>query len=235
MVALVTGAGGRIGRAICQALADDGGTVIATDVDAARLDRTLAALGPRHHGIVADLADVAALRPLVDASDALLGRLDILVNNAAILESGGTVVECSDTHFARLMAVNVTAPFFLIKAAIPRMLAHGGGAIVNVASVLGLVALPGFGAYSVSKGAIVQLTRQVAIDHAHAGIRCNAVAPGTILDEGAGDTAGYDRLHPLGRTARATEVAAVVAFLASDEASFIHGAIVPVDGGWTAW
>lgn len=234
-VALVTGAAGRIGRAVCESLAARGATVVASDVDAAGLESTQSLLGPSHHAVVADLADTATIPGLVGEAVGLAGGLDILVNNAAILDPGGTVLECSEAQLARTIAVNVTAPFLLIKAAIPHMLRRGGGAIVNVASVLGVVAMPGFSAYAVSKGALVQLTRQVAVDHAAMGIRCNAVCPGTVLDDGPSPTGPYARLHPVGRTADAAEIAHVVTFLASDDASFMHGAIVAADGGWTAW
>lgn len=240
--ALVTGAGGRIGRAIATTLAGHGARVIASDVDPGTLSETAASLGGGGHSTVtADLSSVAEVERLVGV--AVEDGLDVLVNNAAILDPGGRITDCPDDLYERVMAVNVRAPFFAIRAAIPHMLERGGGAIVNVASVLSTTALPGFSAYCVSKGAVAQLTRSVAVDYAKDGIRCNAVCPGTIARPGEVlDTDELDelvreftKLHPMGRTGLPDEIGEVVAFLASDRASFMTGALVHADGGFTAW
>lgn len=234
-VALVTGAGGRLGRAVCRVLASRGATLVASDVRDSALEETRQLIGGAHLSIPADLSDVREARSLVDRTLEQSGRLDILVNNAAVLDPGGTVEECDEALFDRTIAINVKVPFFLIQRSIPHMRRQGGGAIVNVASALGLVGRPRFSSYATSKGALIQLTRQVSVDYAKENIRCNAVCPGSILspDEPAQpEDAG---LHPAGRAARPEEVAEVVAFLTSDAASFMHGAIVTVDGGFTVW
>lgn len=236
-VALVTGAGGRIGRATCIVLAHDH-VVVATDVDPTALGETADRLGHGHATFEVDLRSLPAIEDLVGRA-AALGSLRVLVNNAASLEPGGSVEECSEGQFADTMAINVRAPFFAMRAVIPYMRSAGGGSIINVASVLGLAGLPGFSAYSASKGALIALTRQAAVEYASQGLRINAVCPGTVLrgamagQEGAA-TDALRELHPMGRTAEPEEIARVIAFLASDEASFITGAIVPIDGGWTA-
>ncbi len=240
-VALVTGAGGKIGGAIVDVLAERGYRVVASDVDAEALEAALGAVGGEVTAMVADLRTVPAVEDLVREAAEAHGRLDVLVNNAAVLTPGGPILECDPELFDLTMAVNVRAPFFAVRAAIPYMLKVGGGAVVNLASVLGLIGLEGFSSYAVSKGAVVQLTRQTAVDYARHGIRCNAVCPGTIVRPGEFDApelqeahAHWASKHPVGRLGSPREVAEVVAFLASDAASFMHGAIVTVDGGMTA-
>lgn len=243
-VALVTGAAGAIGRAICQTLAAHGARIAATDVAAEGLSETVRLLGDGHEAIAADLREVLEIETLASTVVERFGRLDVLVNNAATIVTR-KIVDCSEADYDEVMTVNVKAPFFAIRAAIPRMLANGGGAIVNIASNSGLNGLPEQSVYCTSKGALVQMTRQVAVDYAAQGIRCNAVCPGTIetpfLDRFLATLDAPDEVrqwiidrHPIGRLGTPGEVAAAVAFLASPAASFIHGAIISVDGGYVA-
>lgn len=240
-LALVTGAAGRIGRASAVALAAAGARVVASDFDAEGLAGTRELLGEGHETIVADLSTVTEVERLVEEAAGRLGGLDVLVNNAADVTPGGTVTEATPEAFDRAMAINARAPFFAVRSAIPHMLSRGGGSIVNIASILGLVGIAGYSPYAVSKITIVQLTRQVTVEYADQGIRCNAICPGaTARPEEFEDAEAeaYRRMivgdYPVARVAVPEEIASVVAFLAGDGASFVNGAIIAADGGYTS-
>ena len=244
-VALVTGGAGDLGRAMGRALAEAGATVVLGDVDS-QLAREAAeglvaqGLNASHAEIdVADEASVtAAIASLLDDR----GALDILINNAGIAARRASV-ELAFADWARVLAVNLGGTFLCSRTAARHMLERRSGAIVNVASIMGLLGnqLYANPAYHASKGGIVNLTRAHAAEWASHGIRVNAVAP-TFVDtrltgrllEDASIRDGILSRTPMGRLADADDVAAAVVFLASDAAKFITGAIVPVDGGWTA-
>lgn len=244
-VVLVTGATSGIGAAVAQLFAQSGATVVASGRSAQRGDELVSNLaGNRHVFIPCDLVQKQQIQSLVEQTVNRFDRLDVLVNNAGVVHHR-TVPETTDEVWDETMAVNVNAIFYLCRASIPIMIAQGGGVIVNIASTWGLVGAERSAAYCASKGAIVQLTRAMAKDHASDNIRVNAVCPGSVdtpmLESEAEQfdiTADQARATwaaeaPNGRIATAEDVAQSVLFLASDNANHIHGVSLPLDGGVT--
>ncbi len=245
---LVTGSTQGIGEATARAFAAAGGKVILSgrnaEKGAAVLDDITKAGGEADY-IQADLRDAGVCDSLVEQTVARFGSLDVLVNNAGVFEAGNAV-EATDESWRLIMAVNVDALFYLSRAGVRQMLKQGGGVIVNNASEWGLKGEPGHVAYTTSKGAVVQLTRSMALDHAQQNIRVNSVCPGEILTEiledvvrgtpGDFDTNMKELANgvPMKRLANTDEVAQCVLFLASDAASYVTGANLSVDGGENA-
>lgn len=238
--ALVTGAGGGIGSAIARRLAAEGASVVVCDVNEAlakQVAEELKAAGLLAEALVFDLLDSAACSEAVQNVVDRHGRLDVLVNNAGV-NRRGDLLSLSEEDWDLSFAVNVDALFHLCRAVLPHMIAAGGGAVVNTASQWGLYPAPGHLAYNVSKAAVVAFTKNLARDYAPQNIRVNAVAPGEIhtpmLEAGLARSgravADLDTLVPFGRIGKPEEVAALVAFLASDEAPFICGSVVEITG-----
>ena len=244
-VAIVTGAGSGIGLATARRLAHDGCNVIVADVrDASRETSGIATHGGMALFVRADVSLARQAAALVNKAVDAFGRLDILVNNAGI-DLAKKVTDTTEEEWDRLMSVNLKGVFLCSRAAIPAMQRCGGGVIVNVASELGLVGGSEVAAYAASKGGVVQLTKAMAIDHAESGIRVNCVAPGPVATPlleriiGSSSDPSAERASIVDKTllkrlARPEEIANVIAFVASDEASYMTGAVVVVDGGWTA-
>ena len=238
--AIVTGAAGGIGRASAQALAREGARLVLADLDGPGLEETAAALAATGYTAVAERVDVTRpedVRRLVERCEQEFGRLDVMFNNAGIFDEGdGSVV------WDRVLAVNLKGVFLGCKFAIPAMLAGGGGSIINTASFVALMgAAVSQCAYTASKGGVLALTREIAVEFARRGIRANALCPGPIntplLADLLRDEAARQRrfVHiPVGRLGEATEIAEAVVFLASDESSYVTGAEFVVDGGITA-
>jgi NAD(P)-dependent dehydrogenase (short-subunit alcohol dehydrogenase family) len=249
-VAVVTGGATGIGYAAARRIAMGGGAVVlCAHVDGlvAEAERSLRAEGLRVTGAVADVTSAADMERLVATAVSAYGGVDVLVNSAGI-QTYGTVADTGEETWDRTIAVNLKGMFLASRAAIPALRARGGGAIVNVASVQAYAAQAGVAAYAASKGGVLALTRAMAVDHAAERIRVNAVCPGSVdtpmlrwaADLFRGDqtadatVADWGRTHPLGRVAEAAEVAEVIAFLASERASFVSGADYKVDGGLMA-
>ena len=233
-IAIVTGAASGMGAATARLLAEAGATVLGADI-------------ANHPAItlVGDVADSAFCDAAVAQAVALHGRLDILVNAAGVIVRADAPAT-DDAAWYRQMRVNVDGSFFMCRAAIRQMRQQGSGVIVNFGSIWGSAGGKGHVAYATAKGAVHNLTRSLALDHAREGIRVNAVCPGEVdtpMLRGAGRAVPLtdaqlaemaDRVVPNGRLAQPEEIGRVVVFLCSDAASYMTGALVPVDGGWSA-
>lgn len=246
-VAIVTGAASGIGEASAARLAEEGAIVICADINGTEAESTAELIresGWSAKSATIDISDDRQCDELVIQTVAEFGSVDVLVNNAGV-NLPGVFHEITNETIDRTLNVNVKGAMYLTRAAIPHMLARGNGSIVNMSSVNGLVSEPFLTAYSASKGAIVMFTKGIALDYAKAGIRCNAICPGwvdTPINYAHADLLGgldhvYENIgvfQPIGRPGTPREIANLVLFLSSDEASFITGSIISADGGMTA-
>lgn len=243
-VAAVTGSAQGIGQAVAAAMAHAGADVALIDLDEGRLEETVGLVestGRRALRVGVDVADREAVFAAFDRVVAELGRVDVLVNCAAVISENVPAEQAAEADMDRLWSVNVKGTFFCAQAASRDMIARGSGSIVNLASQAALLSLPNQSVYTATKGAITALTRSLAIDWAPHGVHVNAIAPTFVWTPMATPMLEVAEVHdasvkriPLGRIGRPQDIAAAALFLASDGASLITGHTLPVDGGWTA-
>lgn len=226
-----------------RAFAEEGAIVVVADADFEGANETCEGY-PNCHALRTDVSQSAAVEELVRSTWSRYGRLDVMCNNAGV-SSTKTVIECEPEEWDRVFAVNVRGVYLGCKHAIPAMIEQGGGVIVNTASVAGLVGLPQRAAYCASKGAVISLTKQVAVEYVAEKIRCNCICPGTVdtpwverlLAESGDPNAMREQLierQPMGRLGTAEEVAQAALYLASDAAAFVTGTALVIDGGLIA-
>jgi NAD(P)-dependent dehydrogenase (short-subunit alcohol dehydrogenase family) len=243
-VAIVTGAGSGIGRASAIRFAEEGARVTCVDINEASAKAVAREIGDAAFAVGADVSVASQVQAYTDATVERWGGLHVVFNNAGV-NLPGVFHEASDEVIDRTLDVNVKGCIYGCRYAIPHMLRAGGGSLINTSSVNGLVAEPFLAIYATSKGAIVMLTKGIALDYAKQGIRCNAIAPGWVdtpvnyahAEMLGGLEAVYadiDSFQPIGRPGEPREIANVALFLASDESSFMTGSVVVADGGMTA-
>ena len=248
IVAVVTGGGNGIGKAIARRFASEGAKVAIWELDEKSAQATATAIEADGGSATAFLCDVSehdSVLAAADATEAALGKVSILVNNAGIAHIG-TVEHTSEEDFDRIQRVNVKGPFNCLRVLVPRMVVNGGGAILNIASITSKIGISERFAYSTSKGAVLAMTLSVAKDYVNKGIRCNCVCPARVHtpfvdgylekyypdeEERAKTFQTLSEHQPIGRMGTPEEIAALAAFLCSDEASFITGSAYDVDGG----
>jgi NAD(P)-dependent dehydrogenase (short-subunit alcohol dehydrogenase family) len=242
-VALITGAGSGQGRAAALRFAAEGARIVVAEIDddgAATTVKLVEEQGGEAFAIHADVSNRVDVDRMVAAAVDRFGFVDVLYNNAAV-QMSGRLVECTEAEWDLTIATNLHAVFWACRAAIPVMLDHGRGSIINTASVLGLIGSEGYAAYGAAKAGLVGFTRQIANEYGPI-VRANVIAPGSIdtprfrkvadaLDDPDGFIAGLARMIPMHRLGTSDDVAAIATFLASDESSYITGAILPADGG----
>jgi len=246
-VVIVTGAGSGIGKAAATLFAGEGGMVALLDLDSKGVEETSNAI--THQGgdalpLVCDVIDEQGVSNAVEQILQHYNRIDVLCNNAGI-ELSKPLVQTEGHEWDRVLAVNLKGMFLLSKHVLPHMISSGGGAVVNTSSISGLLGWPDSSAYCASKGGVIQLTREMAVEYGPQHIRVNCICPGTTVtpmtdrllgleEDPEGTALSIRAMHPLGRFAQPEEIARAMLFLASEEASFVTGAVLPVDGGYTA-
>lgn len=242
-VALITGAGSGMGRAQAVLFAEEGASIIAADINMDGLNKTVEDIeknGGSAFAVEIDVSDKSSVEEGVRKGLEKYGKIDILSNTAGILDDYKPTLDTPEELWDKIMAVNLKGVYFMTNAVLPQMIEREEGTIVNIASIAAFVAGGGGAAYTSAKHAIAGYTKQLSFDYGKKGIRVNAIAPGAvetgmtkeIFEEGSADVMDAVKSVPAGRYGQPEEIARVALFLVSEESSFMHGAIVPVDGGW---
>lgn len=247
-VALITGAGSGVGKAMAHLFAENGASLLVVDVVPQRVEQvvleTKGSTGRRIEGMTVDLSSKDGPDRMIDFGQTTFGRIDILCNNAGIMDGVLPVADTSDEVWERVLAVNLDAPFRASRRVIPLMLSNGGGNIINTASVAGLFGGFAGAAYTASKHALIGLTRSIAAHYGPRGIRCNAMVLGAVntnigVGSAAPDQKGMEHLMKsmgtLPRVGEPAEVAELALFLASNKSSFVNGSCIVIDAGWTVF
>ena len=238
--AIITGGGSGIGKASAKFFHREGANVVLFGRRKHKLEETVQELGSGALAIEGDMCQSTYLDRLVQETQSTFKRIDILVNNAGIFK-GAPLHEVSDDQYDEIMNINMTAVFQLTRKVLPVMMEQKGGSIIHISSILGIIAVPQVAVYNISKGAMNQLNRSIAVEYGNYGIRSNSICPGLIKTDMTADLMNDETLmqewskeYPIGRFGKPEDVANACLFLASDESSFITGTILPVDGGFTA-
>jgi NAD(P)-dependent dehydrogenase (short-subunit alcohol dehydrogenase family) len=239
-VAIITGGGSGIGKAIAQAFVREGAKVVIAGRDSKKLNRAVVEIGADCLAVSADVSSFGSVEKLVFATLDRFKQINVLVNNAAVLLPG-TAESLSEEDFDQTFHINVRGLWLMSRAVLLPMRASGGGSIVNIASVLSMVGARNRVAYSASKGAVLAMTKAMALDHAAENIRVNCIAPGIVETEmvarfSTDENARKQRIamHPMGRFGRPEEIASTAVFLASDESRWTTGSVLTIDGGYSA-
>lgn len=248
-VSIITGAGSGMGKAIALLFASEGSKVIATDIDQKRLDALQVEIkkqGGEVTTLISNMAKEEDIENMIKVAVSTYGTLDILINNAGIMDHFAPVAELDNAMWEKVMKINVDGPFKAMRSAIKIFLAKGNGVIVNISSLGGINGARAGAAYTASKHALIGLTKNTGYMYSKSGIRCNAIAPGAVATN-IGDTIDFTKITPLvnerimsgmvlnPRTGEPSEIAKAALFLASDDSSFVNGSVLVVDGGWDAY
>jgi len=239
-IAIITGGGTGIGLSCTRLFCQEGAKAVIFGRRKNRLEDAVREIGENVLAVPGDITRDEDIRRLVETTISTYGRIDILVNNAGIF-TGAPLHETKDNEWDTVLDLNMTSVFKLTRKILPHMIRQKSGSIVHISSILGLVAAPNLAAYNVSKGALNQFSRSLAVEYGISGIRSNAICPGLIATEMTGELMSDKELmqewiknYPIGRFGRPEDIARACLFLAGDESSFVTGAILPVDGGYTA-
>lgn len=237
-VVLITGAGSGMGRSMAREFAAEGATVVALDRDGASAARTADEIGGKASAVTADVSQRADVDRAIAETLAHHGRIDVLCNNAGILDGYADALNTSDELWDSIIATNLTGAFLMARGVLPTLIDRGNGSIINTASISGWVAGGGGVAYTASKHGIIGLTKQLAFNHGAQGVRVNAICPGAVQTGMTADLVDDANVQGMiadtlaGRWAQPEEIAHLAVFLASDKASFAHGGVYVMDGGW---